>query len=175
MLLYVVRVHRLSHIRLLIKVHRVAPQVRIIHDAPQVALEMSVVHGIEAHQRRKEAPVGPRIAVAAKVTPGRNDFLPEIQHFEDLCYGLVVRHLPGGETGAVDAVVDGLVDRIYGRIDLVAQILGEETVVSAGERLELRSKSAFQLLRHLLPLSLPRVYLFVCDSEVKVSPNAAYA
>jgi hypothetical protein len=91
--LYVVHVHRLSHIRLLIKVHRVASQVRIIHDAPQVAPEMSVVHGIEAHHRRKEAPVGLRNAVSAKVAPGRNDFLPEIQRFEDLCYGLVVRHL----------------------------------------------------------------------------------
>jgi hypothetical protein len=52
--------------------------------------------------------------------------------------------LPGGETGAVDAVVDGLVDRVYGRIDLVMQILGEETGVSGGELLELRSKSALQ-------------------------------
>ena len=67
-----------------------------------------------------------------------------IQRFEDLCNGLVVRHLRGGETGAVDAVVDGLVDRVYGRIDLVTQILWIEICVSGGELLELRSKSALQ-------------------------------
>src|SRR5918995_1304202 len=122
MLLYVVHIYGLSHTRLLIQVSQISPQVGIVHDAPQVALEVSVVNGVEAHERGKHAPVGLRYAVATQVAPLRENILPTVQRVEDVGYGLVVSLLAGGESGAVDAVVDGLVDGVYGRVDLITQI-----------------------------------------------------
>src|SRR5215210_4355493 len=72
-LLYVVHVHRVRDARLLIQILQIPPQVRIIHDTPQVALEVVVVNGVEAHQRGKHAPVCLRYAVAAQVAPRGQD------------------------------------------------------------------------------------------------------
>jgi hypothetical protein len=87
----VVHVDGLRYTRLLIEISQISPQVRIVHDASQVAFEVSVVNGVEAHQRRKHAPVGLRYAVAAQVAPLRENILPVIQRVEDVGYGLVVR------------------------------------------------------------------------------------
>ena len=49
---------RLRDPRLLVEVAGVRPEVRVVDDSPAVALEMAVVDGVEAHERRKEPPVG---------------------------------------------------------------------------------------------------------------------
>jgi hypothetical protein len=54
----------------LVEVLQIAPQVRVVHDAPQVALEVAVVDGVEANERWKEAPVGLRYALATEVATG---------------------------------------------------------------------------------------------------------
>src|SRR5215204_3239375 len=147
MLLYVVHVHRLRHTRLLIEISQISPQVRIVHDAPQVALEVSMVNGVEAHQGGKQAPVGLRHAVAAQVAPPSENILPIIQRIEDVGYGIVVHLLLGGEAGAIDAVVDGLVDSVNGLVDLVTQVFGEESGISGGKLFELRVEHAHDLAR----------------------------
>jgi hypothetical protein len=48
-LFYVVHVYRTSDARLLIEVPQVPSQVRIVNDAPQVALEVAVIDRVEAH------------------------------------------------------------------------------------------------------------------------------
>ena len=95
-LFYVVHVDGLRDAWLLIEVLQVTPQVRVVHDAPQVALEVAVVDGVEAHERREETPVGLRDAVAAQVASRREDFFPVVQGIEELRYGLLVGFLSGG-------------------------------------------------------------------------------
>src|SRR3712207_7649791 len=43
--LYVLHVHRLPHAGVLVEVLQVTPQVRVVHDAPEVALEVAHVDG----------------------------------------------------------------------------------------------------------------------------------
>lgn len=57
-LLDVPQVDRLGHARVLVDVARVIPQVRLVPQTPQVALEVVVVGGFEAHERDEHAHVG---------------------------------------------------------------------------------------------------------------------
>ena len=71
----------------------------------------------------------------------------KIQPLEHPCYGFVVRLLRGGETGAADAVVDGLVNGVDGLIDVVAQVFGQEAGFGGGECFELGVDHANDLAR----------------------------
>src|SRR3954466_9548918 len=51
----------------LIEGARVRPQVRVVDDPLQRALEVDVVDGVEAHERREQAPVGLDEPVAEQV------------------------------------------------------------------------------------------------------------
>ena len=42
----------------LIEVFEVAEEVRVVDDAPEVALEMAVIDGVEAHEGDEQAPIG---------------------------------------------------------------------------------------------------------------------
>jgi len=53
----VVEVHRLRDAWLLINIHQVPLQAFIIHDAPNVALEVPVINRVEANKRAKEPPI----------------------------------------------------------------------------------------------------------------------
>src|SRR5262245_33402508 len=52
------KVHRLRNLRQIVDVPGEAPEGRILDYAPQVALEMPVVHGIEPHERGEQPDVG---------------------------------------------------------------------------------------------------------------------
>src|SRR5215210_2519001 len=136
-LLDVVHVDRLCDAWSLVEVLQIAPQVRVVHDTPQIALEVAVIDGVEANERGKEAPVGLRYAVATQEAPGGENLFPVVQSIEELRNGLFVCLLRGGETGAVHAVVHGLVDDVYGRVDLIAQVFREEMCVRGGKLAEL--------------------------------------
>ena len=60
----VIEVHRLANTGRLVEIAHVAGKIQVVFDAAQVALEVAVVHGIETHERREQAPVrlGERIA-----------------------------------------------------------------------------------------------------------------
>ena len=49
-----INVDGVSKAGMLVQVARIAPQVRIIDESPQVAFEVTVVYGVEACQRRKQ-------------------------------------------------------------------------------------------------------------------------
>src|SRR3546814_15882852 len=63
----VVEVDRRGHAGLLVEVAQVVPQARVVGQAPDVALEMPVIDGIEAQQRGEQAPVGLGLALAHQV------------------------------------------------------------------------------------------------------------
>ena len=53
-----VEVHGVGDAVGLIEVFEVAKEVRVIDDSPEVALEMAVVDGVEAHEGDEQAPIG---------------------------------------------------------------------------------------------------------------------
>ena len=67
MALDVVEIDRLSDARLLIKIHQITLQVRIIDDAPEIAFEMPVVDDVEADERAKHSPIGFDDAVGKEI------------------------------------------------------------------------------------------------------------
>src|SRR5215208_3404659 len=146
-LLDVVHVDRLCNAWSLIKILQIAPQVRVVHDTLQVALEVAVVDGVEANERGKEAPVGLRYAVATQVALGGENPFQVVQSIEEFRNGLFVCLLCGSETRAIDAVVDGLVDGVYGRVCLIPQILREEMCVCGSKLAELGVEHADDLAR----------------------------
>jgi len=110
MALYVVEVDRLGDAGLLIEVFEIIPQVRVVHDATQVALEVVVVDEVEAHQGREEGPVRLGDAVAAKVAFLAEHALPVAQRVEEFGDGVLVGGLLPSKARAVNAVVDRLVE-----------------------------------------------------------------
>jgi hypothetical protein len=63
-LLDVLEIDRLLHAGQLKEVAEIAGKVRVIHDAPAVALEVAIIDDIETDQGREEPPVGFGQAVA---------------------------------------------------------------------------------------------------------------
>src|SRR3954470_13586322 len=53
----VIEIHRFGDAWLLIEIHQVAPKIFVIHNPPHVALEMSVIHGVEADECAEEPPI----------------------------------------------------------------------------------------------------------------------
>jgi hypothetical protein len=78
-----------------------------------VTHEVGVVHLVEADQRGEHADVGLGERVADEVAPIAEVVVPAVERAEQVVDRLVVRRLRGGEAGAVDAVVDRLVDLGY--------------------------------------------------------------
>ena len=54
----VVEVHGVGDAVCLIEVFEIAEEVRVVDDPPEVALEMSVVDGVEAYEGDEQAPIG---------------------------------------------------------------------------------------------------------------------
>jgi hypothetical protein len=67
----VIEVYGLGNGRLLIEIHQVTLQIGVIDDAPDVALEVAVIHDVEAHKGAEKAPVGFDDATAQQVTASR--------------------------------------------------------------------------------------------------------
>src|SRR5262245_36945946 len=53
----VVEVDRVSNAGLLVEIEHVSVQIRIIHDAPQIALEVPVIHCVEPDEGAEKPPV----------------------------------------------------------------------------------------------------------------------
>src|SRR5690606_22981384 len=95
--------------------HEVA-QGRVVHDPPQVALEVPVVDSVEAHQGGEQPDVGLGHALADQpLRPGQPGLQP-VQRVEQGPHRILVGALGGRESGLVDPVVDL---RIHPRVDPV--------------------------------------------------------
>lgn len=136
---YVAEIHGLGYSRLLVQVFQITPQVRVVQDAPEVALEVAVIDGVEAHQGREEGPIRLGNALPAEVASfGENSF-PAVESVKELGNGLVVGVLRSDEARLVDAVVDGLVEFLQRPVHLLAQVFGAEIHLRlrAGHRVKL--------------------------------------
>ena len=142
-------VDRVAEAGRLEEVTRVAPQRRHLDELAPVALEVAVVDGVEAHERREEAHVGLGDVVADEVAPSRQALLEQVEVVPQPAVGLVVGVLGAGEAAPVDTVVDVAVDRLAHRLDLVGE----------GVRVE---------VRRTLPVELPPLGLEVDGDLLEV-------
>src|SRR3569833_3776598 len=77
----------------------------IVAYTPQIAFEVREIHGIEAQQRREQAPVGGGDARAQQVTPLRQTDVHLVERGEHGIAGLFVGLLRRREASAVHAIV----------------------------------------------------------------------
>src|SRR6185312_17033851 len=106
----------------LVELARVSPQVGVLDDPPVVAAEMRVVNLVEARERREQAPVGLGELLPREIATLAEQPLQPAQAVEYLPERLLVRLLQAGEAGAVDAVVDGVIDARVERVELLTQL-----------------------------------------------------
>ena len=102
----------------------VGPQHGQLAELVPVALEVPVVDGVEADQRREQPDVGLGDRVADEVALVGEPVRQPVQGSEQLLVGAVVRLLGTGEPALVDAVVDVGVDALVHLVDLVTQSSG---------------------------------------------------
>ena len=126
MLLDLREVRRVAEAGGLEQVAGVAPQRAELGQLLPVALEVAVVDGVEAGQRREQPDVGLGDRVAHEVAAVGQPLLEPVQRGEQPLVGLVVGALRAGEPAAVHPVVDLGVDALHDLAHLVPQVLGVE-------------------------------------------------
>ncbi len=109
-----------------------------------------MIGGIEADQRHEEAQVGLGQMVSGKVAARRQMRLQPVQRGEESGHGLVIGRLRLGKPGAVDAVVDAVVDRRVPPVDLAAQGRWSEIGPIAGDPFEARIENAQDIGRFIV-------------------------
>ena len=97
---------------MLVQVPGVVPEIRVIDEPAQVALEMPEIHRVEAHQGREQTPVRLGDRGAEQIPACRQALLEKVERAEQFRDGFLVGFLGRRETGPVDAVVDGAVDAL---------------------------------------------------------------
>src|SRR3569833_1435583 len=102
----------------------VRPEHRHLGELVPVALEVPVVDGVEAGERREQPDVGLGDRVADEVAARREAFLQQVEAAEQLAVRALVGVLAGREPRLVDGVVDLPVHVRADRVDLVAMTLG---------------------------------------------------
>jgi hypothetical protein len=122
----VVEVDRVAEAGRLEQVARVGPEHGELRQLVPVALEVAVVDGVEAHQRREQAHVGLGDGVADEIALPGEAVREPVEPLEQTGVRLVVRLLAAGEAAPVDAVVDVPEHDLADRVDLVAQPLGQQ-------------------------------------------------
>ena len=130
----VIHVDGLGDAGVLVQLAQVARELRVVDDAAQVALEVADVHGVEAHERREQAPVRLGDRVAHQVAARREARVELVERVEEPAERALVGGLRAREAGAVDAVVDVLVDERVELVDLGAQLVGQEVEARGASR-----------------------------------------
>ena len=111
---------------LLVEIAQVAPEVGIVNNAVQVALEVDVVDRIKPIEGGKEANIGFGEAIATQVALAIEHRFPMVEGGKQVGHRLVVGGLLGGKPGPVNAIVNGLVDGVNGAVDLGLEVSGVE-------------------------------------------------
>src|SRR5690606_14619416 len=123
------------------------PQVGVLRQALQVALEVAVIDGIEADQGREEAPVRLGDAIAHQIALPAQERLKLIERGEQCLELLFIDVLTGGESYLVHAIVDGVVNPGVDGIDLRQQCLRRVISCRGTESVEGRIEHADDLRR----------------------------
>jgi hypothetical protein len=103
--------HGLGYARRLIKVAQITPEIGIVGNAPQVALEMAVIDAVETDQRREQTPIGFGDTVADKITLARQTCFDLVEGRAPPCR-FFVGILTGREAGAINAIVDVRINQV---------------------------------------------------------------
>src|SRR5580693_9895739 len=119
-----------------IKIAQIIPQVGIVGDAAQIALEMAVIDGVETDERGEQPPVRFGDLTADQITLPRQALFELIESDENGAGGFFVGCLAGGKAGAIDAVIDVRIDEVVDAIDFGAQFRGIVIGAHIGERIE---------------------------------------
>src|SRR5882724_3466482 len=112
MTLDMIEINRLGDTGLLIQVHKITLEVRVIDNAADVALEVTMVDDVKPDEGAEKAPVGFDDATVEQVPAFREARLQFIECFKEFSARDLVRPLARGEPGLVNAVVDVLVEKI---------------------------------------------------------------
>src|SRR5215471_5723753 len=121
MALDVIDAHRLGDSGHLVEIARVIPQTRIVGDAPQVALEMAVVHAVEPYQRGEQPPVRFGNLSLNQIALPREPLLELIESLENAVGGFLVCVLARRETGAIHTIIDIWINELVDGIDFAPQ------------------------------------------------------
>lgn len=116
--LCVVEVYGLRSAWHLVHVSQPAPQIRIVRDVANVALEVTVVDDVKAYCGREDADVCLRESGAHKEAALAQPRFQLVKNIEDVPDRLLVGGLRGGEAGAVDGVVEGGIGSLIQRVNL---------------------------------------------------------
>ena len=132
----VIHVHRRPDAAHLIQFAHVIAQIGIVEDALAVAFEVAVIHSIESHQRREQAPVGLRDALADEVAMPSKTALDIVECLEQAVVGIFVGGLRGGEAATIDAVIDVVIDEAVDAVNFGASLLWIEIGAVVRQRIE---------------------------------------
>jgi len=90
---------------------------------PEVGLEMTVVHGVEAQERGEEPHISQGESVAGEVPALREDGLNLVEMSEEVVKGAFVSLLGGGKAALIHPVIDVVVNPRVDLLNLGPQIL----------------------------------------------------
>ncbi len=117
-MLDVEEVDRPGYSRQVVELLQVAAERRVIPDLAKIALEMAEIDWIEADERGEQAPVRLRQPLADQEALAREPRLEPVERLEQLPERFFVGLLRGGETGAIDAIVDRSINAVVDLVDL---------------------------------------------------------
>src|SRR5262249_344718 len=106
----------------LIEITGVIPQIRVVGDPPEIAFEMTVVDGVNPHERGEYAPVRFSQLPPGEETLPRQPFFDLVESLENPVSRFLVSRLAGGETRTINPVIDIGIDHVVDGIDLTAQL-----------------------------------------------------
>lgn len=112
MTLDVIEIDGISDARLLIQIHQITLQIWIVDDTVQVALEMAVIHGVEANKSAKKSPVCFDNAVPKQVSTFGQTLFELVERFKKSAARNLIRPLARSETRPVNAIVYIVVQKI---------------------------------------------------------------
>ena len=64
----VIHIHGVRHVIVLIEIFEIAKQIGIIHNAPDIAFKMAVIHRVKSDERHEQPPVCLHGALAKKIS-----------------------------------------------------------------------------------------------------------
>jgi hypothetical protein len=79
MTLDVIKIDGVGNAWMLIQIHQIILQIWVVDDAPQIALEMPVIHHVEPDERAEKSPIGFHDSVVEKKTTLRQTLLQLIE------------------------------------------------------------------------------------------------
>lgn len=130
----VVEVHRRRDAGLKINIAHETQQRRVIDDAPEIALEVTVVNRVEADQGAEQAQVALHQMFAEEKCGAFQPHRHFIKRQEQVSHRLFIRDLRGREARAIDAVIDVLVEIVADLGLLLRKVQGEQvTCLGAGK------------------------------------------